>query len=107
MMRRIITTMLALVVLLGLAAAAPVTATASTVTAQACAKELGLQVPSSQDAKAKTPVVLVHGLWSKAEMWREGNPSMTKVLQGISQIEVSAFDYDGLRAVLDNIEWVS
>jgi triacylglycerol esterase/lipase EstA (alpha/beta hydrolase family) len=53
---------LVLTMVLGSGVALPVTAAAK----PACASELGLSVPTAADAAAKTPVILVHGLWSKA-----------------------------------------
>jgi pimeloyl-ACP methyl ester carboxylesterase len=96
-MRRIITAMLTLAVLLGLAIAVPATAAASTVTAQACAKELGLQVPSSQDAKAKTPVILVHGLWGNGNSLKSMDESLVSL-----PIATYRFNYQSV-----NDHWVT
>ena len=98
-MRRIITSMLALAVLLGLAGTMPVTATADT--GQSCAQELNLSRPSSTDAAAKTPVILVHGLWSKAAMWVDAG--MTTALASVDGLAVvKPFDYKSA-----NSRWVT
>lgn len=99
-MRRIATAVCALAMLLGLVSVMPTTATADT--GQSCAQELKLPRPTSADAASKTPVILVHGLWSKAGMWADGSPSMRSVLEGVSQVSVSAFDYESA-----NNRWVT
>jgi pimeloyl-ACP methyl ester carboxylesterase len=98
-MRRIITAMLALAVLLGLAIAAPVTATADS--GQGCAQDLGFQRPSSSDAASKTPVILVHGLGSSAGTWSKGKSPMISALSD-GDVVVKTFDYESA-----NERWVT
>jgi pimeloyl-ACP methyl ester carboxylesterase len=98
MRMRLMALLLVLATVLGLQVSEPVAARADVT---ACASELGLTKPTPADAKAQQPVVLVHGLGSKAETWSEGSPSMRLSLESAA-VAVRAFDYE--RA---NTDWVT
>ena len=78
------------------------TAPASAGTKQTCAQVLGITLPTGDEAAAKTPVILVHGLWSKASMWSEGSPSMVKMINSVGGANALSFDYQSA-----NSDWVA
>lgn len=83
---------LASVAMSGAAIAAP-SALAAPDAKQVCTQELGLRQPTTKDAISKTPVILVHGLWSKPRTWSEGRPSMYEVLSSGDRA-IYQFDYE-------------
>jgi triacylglycerol esterase/lipase EstA (alpha/beta hydrolase family) len=67
--------------------------TAIGVETTACASELGItDLPTPADAAVKTPVILVHGLWSKGNAWK--NTGMSLALSKLGEAAVvTPFNY--------------
>jgi triacylglycerol esterase/lipase EstA (alpha/beta hydrolase family) len=102
--RRLLTLLLVGVVAFGGMTAMPSSALADNKTdTSVCAEELGLTKPEPADAKAKTAVVLVHGLWSKGSTWEEGDPAFTVTLKKLKDVAVvTPFNYESA-----NDRWVT
>lgn len=61
---------------------------------QACATGSGVNPPQTAAETNRTPVILVHGLWSNPEMW-----SGVKRVLGNSSVASYAFDYESVNSV--------
>lgn len=100
--RSLLTLLLAFAVMFGGATTAPSAWADGKTDTTVCTQELGISKPSSTDAAAKTPVVLVHGLWSKGSTW-EGDPSFVTALKGLKDVAIATpFDYESA-----NDDWVT
>ncbi|MDX2776571.1 alpha/beta fold hydrolase [Streptomyces caniscabiei] len=65
-----------------------------------CAQELGMSTPDATEA-AKVPLLFVHGLWSRSDVWSEGSASMMDAVRA-EQVHAVTFDYEST-----NSTWVA
>lgn len=101
--RTLLALLLAFAAVLGGAVTAPSAQADGKSDTSVCVSELSLDRPSSNNAKTKTPMLLVHGLWGNKGAWSEGDLTMTSALEGIEEAAVvQPFDYE-----LANDDWVT
>lgn len=93
-MQRIITAALTSAAMVLALVALPTMASAKSIDTT-CAKELNLEVPSVNDATQRTPVILIHGVWSDSSSMLVLNKS----LEAGNSLVVDAFDYRDSNAV--------
>lgn len=67
-----------------------------------CAQELGLTEPTLVEVSEKTPVILVHGLWSDKAIWSDAEMDFSIASNVAGAIVVDPFDYKST-----NSTWVA
>ena len=101
--RTLLTLLLAFAVVFGGTVAAPPVLADDRTSASVCTSELALEDPLPASAKAKTPVLLVHGLWSNGGVWSENDTPMISALESVEGAAVvQPFDYESA-----NDDWVT
>lgn len=100
--RTLLALLLAFAAVFGRAVAAPSAQADNKTDTNVCVGELSLNKPSPGDARTKTPVLLVHGLWSDQDTWLDGQPSMYSQLQRTNDIRLHRFGYK-----VANDDWVT